>query len=111
MALFAWTMTLRSGAEAEYERRHREIWPEMVAALRDAGIVQYAIFREGLAVFGCFEAANETAVRAALKASPVNARWQETMAPLVASQPDTGVSVAHRLARIWELPDRPAAAP
>ena len=109
MPLFAWTMTLNPGAEEEYDRRHREIWPDMLALLHSAGITQYSIFREGRTVFGCFEAADEAAVRATMQASPVNTRWQQSMAPLVASQPDGpapkfSVGVTRRLARAWDMP-------
>jgi L-rhamnose mutarotase len=36
-------------------RRHQEIWPAMVEALRSAGISNYSIFRHGLTLFGYFE--------------------------------------------------------
>jgi L-rhamnose mutarotase len=104
MPLYAWTMTLKEGSEEEYDRRHREIWPEMLALLHGAGIRQYSIFRDGRTVFGCFEAADEAAVRATIQASPVNTRWQQSMAPLVASQPDGPVGVTRRLARAWDMP-------
>ena len=42
MQRIAFTITLRPGADpAEYERRDDEIWPEMAAALRAAGIHNY----------------------------------------------------------------------
>ena len=37
-------MSLKSGAEAEYERRHKEIWPELAALLRKNGVSDYSIF-------------------------------------------------------------------
>ena len=104
MPLYAWTMTLHEGREEEYDRRHREIWPDMLALLHQAGIRQYSIFRDGRTVFGCFEAADDAATRAVLQASPVNARWQAAMAPLVASAPDSPVGVTRRLARAWDMP-------
>ena len=104
MPLYAWTMTLHAGKEEEYDRRHREIWPDMLALLHSAGITQYSIFRDGRTVFGCFEAADEAAVRAAMQASPVNARWQQAMAPLVASAPDNSIGVTRKLTRAWDMP-------
>jgi L-rhamnose mutarotase len=35
------------GTEDEYDRRHREIWSEMVAALQVSGIRNYSGFRRG----------------------------------------------------------------
>ena len=43
------------GYEEEYKRRHDEIWPEMVEALREAEVRNYSIFRHGLTLFGYFE--------------------------------------------------------
>ncbi len=37
-------MTLRAGQQAEYERRHNPIWPELEEALRDNGVWNYSIF-------------------------------------------------------------------
>jgi L-rhamnose mutarotase len=35
---YAFRMTLNPGMKAEYIRRHDEIWPELVALLKDAGV-------------------------------------------------------------------------
>ncbi|WP_052365130.1 L-rhamnose mutarotase [Halotalea alkalilenta] len=40
----AFRMTLYPGMKAEYQRRHEEIWPELVEALREAGVIDYRIF-------------------------------------------------------------------
>jgi L-rhamnose mutarotase len=40
----AFKMKLLPGFEEEYEKRHREIWPELVLLLKDSGIVDYSIF-------------------------------------------------------------------
>ena len=48
MDRYAWVLEVRPGYEEEYRRRHEEIWPKMVEALRSAGIRNYSIFREGV---------------------------------------------------------------
>ncbi len=40
----AFVMTLRPGQQAEYERRHNPIWPDLEAVLRDHGVWNYSIF-------------------------------------------------------------------
>ena len=40
----AFRMVLHPGKVEEYRRRHDEIWPELAAALREAGVVEYRIF-------------------------------------------------------------------
>ena len=42
----AFTMRIKPGFEAEYRRRHDEIWPELSALLKAAGIRDYSIFLE-----------------------------------------------------------------
>ena len=44
MQRFAFAMKLRPGFEAEYKRRHDEIWPELARELRDAGVSDYSIY-------------------------------------------------------------------
>lgn len=41
----AWVMRLRPGQEAEYKRKHNEIWPEMVALAKPLGQANAAICR------------------------------------------------------------------
>ena len=40
----AFKMSLKSGAEAEYERRYKKIWTELVVLLRKNGVSNYSIF-------------------------------------------------------------------
>lgn len=83
MAGYAWVLEVRPGYEEEYRKRHDEIWPEMLAALRDAGISNYNIFRHGLTLFGYFETDDLEAAKTRLAKDPVNQRWAEWMAPIM----------------------------
>lgn len=38
MEHMAWKGRIKPGCKAEYQRRHAEIWPEMVKVLKEAGI-------------------------------------------------------------------------
>lgn len=44
MEHIAWKGRIKPGYKAEYQRRHAEIWPEMVKVLKEAGICNYSIF-------------------------------------------------------------------
>ncbi|KVE99123.1 L-rhamnose mutarotase [Burkholderia vietnamiensis] len=44
METIAFRMVLNPGQSEEYRRRHREIWPELVETLHEAGIRDYWIF-------------------------------------------------------------------
>ena len=76
---------LRDGAEAEYEERHRDVWPEMLALLDDAGISDYSIFRRGTTLM-CFMKANPdfATASAMLARSGIQQRWTRSLADLFA---------------------------
>jgi L-rhamnose mutarotase len=83
MAQYAWILEVRPGYEEEYVRRHQEIWPEMVEALREAGIRNYSIFRYGLTLFGYFETDDIEKTREYLANSEANERWSEWLDPIM----------------------------
>jgi L-rhamnose mutarotase len=66
----------------EYRERHRDVWPEMRAALSKAGWGNYSIFLtgDGLLV-GYLETGDYQAALAAMAATDVNRRWQAEMSP------------------------------
>ncbi len=64
----------------EYAAAHDAVWPEMLAALKGAGISNYSIFRAGTQVFGYFETDDRAATEAYLADQPVCAKWQDAMA-------------------------------
>jgi L-rhamnose mutarotase len=69
-------MEIVPGGEAEYQRRHDEIWPELVTALRDAGVRNYTLFRRGTSVVAYAECYPDAAAAfGAVGATEVNARW------------------------------------
>ena len=64
----------------EYRERHRVVWPDMLAALRDAGWANYSLFlREDGLLVGYLETEDFAAAQAAMEATDVNARWQAAM--------------------------------
>lgn len=67
---------------AEYRARHAEVWPDMLAALRETGWHNYSLFlgEDGLLV-GYFETPDLQAALNGMRAREVNARWQAEMAP------------------------------
>ena len=73
----------------EYRARHREVWPEMLDALRDAGWRNYSLFLgdDGLLV-GYVEVADFEAAQRAMAQTEVNDRWQRDMAPFFDARAD-----------------------
>ena len=66
---------------AEYKRRHREVWPEMVSALRETGWMNYSLFlRDDGMLVGYLETPDFERARSGMAKREVNARWQREMA-------------------------------
>lgn len=65
----------------EYKRRHAEVWPEMLAALREAGWHNYSLFlRDDGLLIGYVETNDFEGALRKMAATGVNQRWQAEMA-------------------------------
>lgn len=64
----------------EYKRRHRSVWPDMLAALRETGWTNYSLFLsdDGMLV-GYLETEDFERARAGMASREVNERWQREM--------------------------------
>jgi L-rhamnose mutarotase len=75
----------------EYVDAHRHVWPEMLDALRSAGIRNYTIFRHANQMFGYYEADDLEAAARYLADQRVSVRWQNAMAELLEQRvPESG---------------------
>jgi L-rhamnose mutarotase len=100
---FCFIMELKPGAEQEYVRRHREIWPEMLSALRDAGIRNYTLFRRDRMIIAYSECEpdGESAFRT-MAQTEVNANWSEWFEDLIERRvSDDGLPLS--VAEVWHL--------
>lgn len=46
MARMCFMFEIFEGQEDEYKKRHDEIWPELVTAIKEAGFKNYSLFRQ-----------------------------------------------------------------
>ncbi len=99
-----WKIILKPGMKAEYKKRHDEIWPEMTAALNEAGISNYSIWNTGNDLFGYYEADDIGHCNKVLGSSPVVARWNEYMKDVIDFEidPETGTVPALELMFLYE---------
>ncbi|WP_067485441.1 L-rhamnose mutarotase [Actinomadura hibisca] len=94
---------LRPGREADYDRVHATIPDDLDAALREAGVHSWRIWRDGRDLFHVVEVEDYQRMRDHLRDHPANVPWQAAMAELLEveddySGGDTGVPL------VWELP-------
>ena len=76
----AFKMKLKSGNVEEYKRRHDAIWPELVAALRKAGISDYSIYYdpETQTLFAIQKLTDDNTT-GALPQNPIVRKWWDYM--------------------------------
>jgi L-rhamnose mutarotase len=87
----AFILQVRPERIEEYVHAHRHVWPEMLDALRSAGIRNYTIFRHGNQMFGYLESDDLEAAARYLAEQEVSERWQDAMAELLEQRvPDSG---------------------
>jgi L-rhamnose mutarotase len=103
MERLCFLMHLVPGREAEYERRHDQIWPEMRAAVSAAGFTNYGLFRRGSTVIGYAECVPDVAtVLATMGATDVNTRWAQSFSGIVESMTDESGDLI-RFTEVWHL--------
>ena len=95
---------LKPGKEQDYDRIHAVIPSDLDAALREAGVRSWRIWRSGRDLFHLVEVEDYQAMRAALRDHPANIAWQARMAELLEveddySGNDTGIRP------VWSLPE------
>ncbi len=98
-------LRVRADRLEEYKAHHREVWPEMLDALRETGWRNYSLFlRDDGLLVGYLETDDFAMSQAGMDARDVNARWQAEMAELFElpgdERPDTGLV---RLEEVFHL--------
>ncbi len=103
MQRVAFKMQLKAGFEAEYRKRHDEIWPELARTLKEAGISDYSIFLdpETLVLFGV-QKLSPGSTSEALPGKAIMRKWWDYMKDLMETNPD-GSPVAKNLREVFYL--------
>ncbi|MFZ5847144.1 MAG: L-rhamnose mutarotase [Actinomycetota bacterium] len=104
MSRFCYLFELLDGVEEDYQRAHEEISDAVPAAMREAGITTYSLFRRGslvIAVGECAGDVEETFAR--LDRNPDNRAWSASIRTLMHDplEPDGSLRFAPE---IWRLP-------
>jgi L-rhamnose mutarotase len=77
---YCFCLQVRPDRLEEYVDRHRNVWPDMQAALRDSGWHNYSLFlRDDGLLIGYVESADLEAAQKAMAATEVNTSWQAQM--------------------------------
>lgn len=85
----AFKMKLKPGFEAEYKKRHDEIWPELQTLLSESGIQDYSIFldKETLILFAVQKISADFDENL-LPNHPIVKKWWAYMGDIMDTNPD-----------------------
>ncbi|HRI61679.1 MAG TPA: L-rhamnose mutarotase [Saprospiraceae bacterium] len=100
----AFKMKLLPGHEAEYQRRHDTLWPELETLLKETGISNYSIFldEKTLDLFGVLNIENPARLDD-LPGHPVMKKWWAYMADIMETNPDKS-PLSRPLREVFYLP-------
>lgn len=104
MEKYAFKMRLNPGSREEYQKRHDEIWPELVVLLKEAGVSDYSIHldEETNILFGVlWRKADHSMDR--LPDHDIMQKWWAHMADIMESHPDNE-PVAEPLITVFHMP-------
>ena len=104
MERYAWKAHLLEGKKEEYIRRHDEIWPELKALLKEAGICNYTIWNTGNELFGYYECEKGIEYAARMQAeSPIVDKWNEYMKDVMVMPLDPETGAQPKLEQVFFL--------
>jgi L-rhamnose mutarotase len=82
-------MHLHPGNEKEYQKRHNEIWPELKAELRKAGVSDYSIYLDRKTnTLYAYQILADDACDGELAGKDIVKKWWHMMADLMDTNPD-----------------------
>lgn len=103
MQRLCFLMEIIPGREEEYERRHSDVWPELVAELSTAGVRNYTLFRRGTSVIAYAECHPDAATAfGAVGATEINKRWSHLFTDVLAVHTDQNGDLL-QAAEVWHL--------
>jgi L-rhamnose mutarotase len=108
MQRVCFSLQLKRDRLAEYKERHREVWPEMQAALRETGWTNYSLFvdDDGLLV-GYLETDDFERALSEMEKRKVNEKWQREMAAFFEGPEGSPDRKFKRLEEVFHLDSNP----
>ncbi len=90
MKRFAFKMFLKPGFEAEYEKRHAALWPELKKQITESGVRNYSIYwdKDTNILFGYQEVIGDSNSQDAEAADEITHKWWDYMADIMEVNPD-----------------------
>lgn len=103
MKRIAFKMKLYPGFEAEYKKRHEQLWPELRSLLKKAGVSDYSIFFDGESdtLFAVLKV-NNNELFDRLASTQIMQKWWDHMSDIMETNEDNS-PVAKALTELFYL--------
>jgi L-rhamnose mutarotase len=89
---YAFHLIIDKNKANEYDERHKNVWESLKAVIKEAGVKNYSIFRDGADVFGYWECENLEETIKKINNSVVNTQWQMYMSDIILTPPEKRMS-------------------
>ena len=103
MQRIAFIMRIKPGTEEEYRRRHQQVWPELLADLKQAGCSRYSIYMRGLDLFAYMEVEDFEGFLNVMAASKVSEHWEQFMSDILIRETDPTTGFPPVLPEVFHL--------
>ena len=103
MQRIAFTMKIKPGSEEEYRARHQQVWPELLADLKQAGCSRYSIYLRGLDLFAYMEVDDFQRYLSHMATSQAGSRWEERMSDILIREVDPTTGFRYVLPEVFHL--------
>ena len=103
MQRIAFRMRISPGSEEEYRRRHRQVWPELLADLKRAGCQNYSIFLSDTELFAYMEVEDFQRYLAIMATSQASERWEAQMGDILLRETEEATGFPPVLEEVFHL--------
>ena len=103
MQRIAFTMRIQPGTQDEYRRRHRQVWPELLADLKRAGCSNYSIFLRGTELFAYMEVDDCQRSLQVMATSQASERWEAQMGDILIRETEAATGFPRMLEEVFHL--------
>ena len=103
MRRIAFIMRIKPGTEEEYRRRHRQVWPELLADLKRAGCQNYSIYLRCTELFAYMEVADFRRYLEIMASSKASERWEDMMSDILIRETEEATGFPPVLEEVFHL--------
>ncbi len=98
---YGFHLIIREEMMEEYIKRHKNVWPELLKLLKEAGVSNYSIFMDGTDIFGYWECYDLDRTLSIINSGEINRKWQDFMSDVIKTSPES--RTGHSIMEVFHL--------